>query len=234
MRTLAVLVLLVLQAAQPRPAVLQGHVVRAGTGAPVAHARVVAAMVGGAVGDYRTAVSGANGRFAFDASTPGIYRIHATRDGYLQAEFGRTPAGSSGIPVVLAEGQTSPDLELVMTPAGVIAGRVFRKDGPLRSAWVRALKSVYLDGERTWSIADWTQTDDRGEYRLFGLAAGSYLVSVSPRGRPVIDGASIVTPTVATNANGNARTSRADLTIDTLTAAAVERVVLPATYYPGT
>jgi hypothetical protein len=45
MRTLAVLVLLMAPAGQPRPVALQGHVGRAGSGAPLAHARIVVARV---------------------------------------------------------------------------------------------------------------------------------------------------------------------------------------------
>jgi len=48
MRALAVLVVLIAPSGQPRPVALQGHVVRAGSGAPLAHARIVVAGVGGA------------------------------------------------------------------------------------------------------------------------------------------------------------------------------------------
>jgi hypothetical protein len=33
--------------------------------------------------------------------------------------------------------------------------------------WVRALKPDYFDGRRSFGIAAWAQTDDRGEFRLF-------------------------------------------------------------------
>jgi hypothetical protein len=232
------LIALLLQA-PPRPATLQGHTVRAGAGSPVPHARIVLARVGGSISDYRALVADANGRFTFTDVPPGTYRVHATHDGYLQAEFGRRPAGTSGVPIALAEGQRSPDLELVMTPAGVITGHVLRGAEPLRHAIVRAMKIGYIDGERTWAASDsstaiqWTLTDDRGEYRMFDLAPGSYLVSAVPRGRPRIEGDVLVTPTMATNANGNQRSERAALTVNTIDAAAFERVAYPTVYYPA-
>jgi hypothetical protein len=234
MRVAIVAVIVALAQALPRPAALQGRAIRAGSGTPVAHARIVAARIGGTASDYRTVVADGDGRFSFDNLPAGTYRLHATHDGYLPGELGRRRAGGSGVPVSLADGQTVSDLEIALTPTGVITGHVLKDGEPLRSAWVRALKSGYVDGERAWSVAGWAESDDRGEYRLFGLAPGAYVVSATARAKPFLDGTSIVTPTVATAANGNARTGRADLTIDSASAAVFERRVYAATYYPGT
>jgi hypothetical protein len=173
----AVLIALVtaaLQAAQLRPATLQGHVVGAGSGAPVAHARVVVAKVGGDLTDYHTIITGADGRFTITGVAPGTYRVYATHDGYLQGELGCRVPGGSGVPIAIAEDQTSSDVEIAITPTGVITGRVARPGGEaVANAWVRALKAWYSGGDRTLRVADWAQTDDRGEYRLFGLAPGT-------------------------------------------------------------
>jgi hypothetical protein len=235
MRTaLLVISCLAVQASQPRPAVLQGRVVRLGTGTPVAHARVVAAKVGGTQADYRTAVADPAGRFAFRDLSPGTYRAYATREGFLQGEYGRRPAGTSGVSIVLGEGQTSPDILIAMTPTGAIAGRVTDRGRPVRNVWVRALKARYFEGERSLSVVEWAQTDDRGEYRLFGLAPGSYVVSAIPVERPSLEGDSVVMPTVATTANNNQRARRSTATLESLPAAALERGVHPAVYHPGT
>ena len=217
-----------------RPATLQGHVVRAGTVAAVAHARVVVARVGGTLADYRTLTTGADGRFTVPDLAPGSYRIYATHDGYLRGELGRRPAGTIGVPVALVEAETSPDLEIALTPTGVIAGHVVLNGEPVRNSIVRALTSTYLDGERHVGVADWAQTDDRGEYRLFGLAPGRYLVSAAAPARPRIEGGSLVTSAIPSNANGNSPTDRTPLTPQSITAAAFDRAAYPAVYHPGT
>ena len=51
-------------------------------------------------------------------------------------------------------------MEIALTPTGVITGDVLKAAEPLRSAWVRALKSSYVAGERLWNVAEWTQSDD--------------------------------------------------------------------------
>ena len=94
---------------------------------------------------------------------------------------GRRPAGTSGISIVLGEGQTSPDIVISMTPTGAIAGRVLDRGRPVRNAWVRALKARYFDGERSLSVVEWAKTDDRGELPAVRPgAADLYVVSAIP------------------------------------------------------
>jgi hypothetical protein len=203
-------------------------------GAPVAHARIVLAKVGGTLADYRTTVADANGAFELPGLGPGTYRIHATRDGYLPAEFGRRASGQSGVPVEIYEGQVPSDVEIVMTPTGVITGHVSLRDEPLSHTIVRALKAAYVDGERQLSVAEWAETDDRGEYRLFGLAPGTYFVSATPRARARIEGTTLVTPVMATNGNGNRREERTPIKEENLSAAAFERSAIAPQFYPNT
>src|SRR4029078_9094980 len=145
----------------------------------------------------------------------------------------RRGAGASGVPIALAEGQTSPDLALAMTPTGAIAGRVFEHGRPVRSAWVRAFRPRYFDGERGLTLADWTQTDDRGEYRLFGLAPGAYFVTPMPRDRPRIGGAALIEWARPTIANGNRSEIRTPLSLAPLTASAFGGGTYPVLFYPS-
>ncbi len=121
-----------------------------------------------------------------------------------------------------------------MTPTGVIAGHVSLRDEPLSHAIVRALKAGYVDGERQLSVAEWAETDDRGEYRLFGLAPGTYFVSATPRARARIEGNTLVTPVMATSGNGNRREERTPLKQENLSAAAFERSLIAPQLYPNT
>ena len=79
---------------------------------------------------------------------------------------------------MLRPGQDVKDLIFKMTPAAVIAGRILDEDGePLPSVTVNAMREAYSEGKRKLSMSATAQTNDRGEYRLFGLPPGRYFIS---------------------------------------------------------
>jgi len=164
---------------QPPPAAVQGVVVRLGTGEPVSGATVQLLHVGqGSFQDY-TASTAQDGKFLVENVAPGDYRLVATRGGFVAAEYGQRAMGGRGINLGLVAGQKKTDIQLAMAPAGSISGRVYDdRDGePIGKAQVQALRPVYRDGRRVLTIAQSVETNDRGEYRLFGLAPGQYYVS---------------------------------------------------------
>ena len=63
-----------------------------------------------------------------------------------------------------------------MIPTGAITGRIFDRGQPARGVLVRAMRASFFDGRRSLAMADYARSDDLGEYRLFGLAPGSYYV----------------------------------------------------------
>lgn len=111
-----------------------------------------------------------SGRFALFSLPPGRYRLRAERAGFLPAEF----------PTVLSlqEGQRLIDLNLRLTPHSVLSGRVSAPDGePLSDAAIYCFQFVYSRGRKVLSPIASATTDDRGQYRLPGLAPASYLVA---------------------------------------------------------
>ena len=71
-----------------------------------------------------------------------------------------------------------------MTPTGAIAGRVYDRYGdPVGNATVQALKYTYQDGRRVLTVVQSGRTNDLGEYRLFWMQPGQYVVSAVPNNR---------------------------------------------------
>jgi hypothetical protein len=63
----------------------------------------------------------------------------------------------------------------------VVEGRVSDEDGdPLAEAQVAVLRRTFASGRSRWEQAGAERTNDLGEYRVAGLAAGSYFVLVTP------------------------------------------------------
>jgi len=175
------------QVTQPQNAAskasIQGIVTKAGAGPPLKGVRISFRRLDGSqnpLGNVRTPVTtDATGRFLVTGVDPGQYRISAERDGYIRQEYGQRTTTGSGTVVSVAAGQRL-ELQFQMLPAGVISGRVSDEQGePAARGEVQAWAFQYADGKRSLSQVANAQTNDIGEYRLFWLPPGEYLISVT-------------------------------------------------------
>jgi hypothetical protein len=161
-------------------AVIAGRVLTADTGRPVKRARVVVA--GGGRGG-RTATTDDQGRYRIEELGAGNYMVTASKTGFVDSVFGQRRPLQPGTPVVVAEAQAIANIDLRLTRGGVITGRLMDEDGePLARAIVTVQRYRYVSGERQLTPAGADQTDDRGQYRVFGLPPGEYFVSASTAG----------------------------------------------------
>ncbi|HLV87369.1 MAG TPA: carboxypeptidase-like regulatory domain-containing protein [Candidatus Sulfotelmatobacter sp.] len=129
-------------------------------------------------GDY-TAVSAPDGTFRIEGILPGRYHMFVERTGLLEAD--KRHANAQGRILTLSAGQELKDLQIRLQAAAVVRGRVTDEDGdPMAEAQVSVLRQTYGTGRSRWEPAGSERTNDLGEYRIAGLAAGSYYVSVNP------------------------------------------------------
>ncbi len=129
-------------------------------------------------GDY-TAVSGADGGFRIEGILPGRYHLFAERTGLLEVDKNRVRA--DGRVLTLGLGQEIKDLRIRFQVAAVVRGRVTDEDGDaLPNAQVSVLRQTFASGRSRWEQAGAERTNDLGEYRIAGLAAGNYYVSATP------------------------------------------------------
>jgi Carboxypeptidase regulatory-like domain len=156
--------------------IIRGRVLTADGGQPVRRAsvRVTSPQLRGG----RAISTDADGRFEFRDLPVGRYTVAASKPAYVGWSYGQTQFSGPGKPVVLADNQAA-DIDIRLPRGGVIAGRVTDEFGdPVPNASVTALRQQYSEGQRRLTpIGSSTQTNDIGEYRLFGLAPGSYVVS---------------------------------------------------------
>lgn len=175
MRLLGVALIALLQLPE---AALTGVVVRAGTDLPVARARVLIVPQQRGAEGVRIAISDERGRFQVAMLADGVYRAWAEQEQYVR---------SSPIAVRIAAGAAAGPLTIAMVPTAVITGRVVDPNAePVADVDVRA-----ENDEGVWE----GRTNDLGEYRLFGLPPGTYVVSAAPYLPPRIENAIYVRPT---------------------------------------
>lgn len=167
-------------AAAQGTASIAGRVLTADTGRPVKRARVT---VAGGARAGRSTVTDDQGRYTISGLVAASYTVTASKTGFVDAVYGQRRALQPGTPIAVADGQAAANVELRLTRGGVITGHVGDEDGePLARALVTVQRYQYVRGERQLAPAGADQTDDRGQYRVFGLPPGEYYVSASTVG----------------------------------------------------
>ena len=163
---------------------INGVVKNAGTDAPVGRARISATA--DALPEPRVTLSDANGQYSLTDLPPGSYTVSVTRTGFAPQTYahGRSTIAT---PIVVTAGQSVPGIDFALVPGGSISGRVLDEDGsPFAGAIVDALVTRSDNGTDTFRSVASSQTDDRGDFRLFGLAPGQYYISaVDPAFRAI-------------------------------------------------
>ena len=168
------------QSQAPQTAVIMGTVLIGGTGQPADGVRLT--LNGNELRATRSAISDDSGKFAFLALPAGTYTLRATKTGYVSASYGQKQPGRPGTSIVLAVGQQLKDISLEVPKGGVVSGTVFdEKNRPAVSVPVRLMQWTWQSGERVMTSVGSGTTDDRGVYRIFGLAPGDYVVNATPR-----------------------------------------------------
>jgi hypothetical protein len=166
---------------------LEGTVVRAGSGQPISGARVTL-IPGVAFEDsgpnsrrqeIAPVLTDSQGRFVFQVEE-GAYMVRAQANGYVPQAYGQRIPDGPGTPVLLGSGQTTRNINISLTPAANISGRIRDEAGrPLASVPVQLLSYSYDDrGEPSYrtGVVGAVQTNDRGEYRMYWVTPGRYYV----------------------------------------------------------
>jgi hypothetical protein len=126
--------------------------------------------------------SDGEGRFALVDLDPGSYHLLGSRNGYFEMSYGARRPDSDGSVVRLESGQSLNGLNFKLTPSAGISGTVRDSDGePLEGAHVILASFSHRYGRPRVESSERTDTDDRGEYRFRGLAAGKYYIGVEPK-----------------------------------------------------
>jgi hypothetical protein len=164
-------------AAQPL-GTISGRVVSSG-GEPVSGA-IVYLSISGATSQGRNTMVDAGGSFKLDGLEAGAYSLFANAPGFVP----EVPTSTNDQRRYYHVGDS---VTFTLIKGGVITGTVTNSTNtPVINASVRAFRVRDDKGEPVQGVTSPLRerlTDDRGVYRLYGLAPGSYVISAGGSGR---------------------------------------------------
>ena len=169
-------------------ATVQGTVFNKVSGAPVNHAHVMYIKSAAGANDNLTPIStdtDSEGHFLIQVE-PGTYRLWVERPGFARQPYGsRTPEGA-GTVLALAPRQQVRDITIKLVPLSAISGRTIDNEGePVQGVGIQVLRFSYANGKRQLIPVSGASSNDRGEYRVFGLPAGRYYLLATLHGAPM-------------------------------------------------
>jgi protocatechuate 3,4-dioxygenase beta subunit len=171
---------------------LSGRVVEERTRVPIPGARVsLSSESGNAPVPIQQTITDQDGRYAFEGVAAGRYRVDVQKSGLLplaDATWART--------VTVRDGQDVEDWNVSVQRGGAIAGRISDQFGePLADVTIRAVRQEKPGAVPSQATVNRPLrsdprdprllTNDLGEFRVYGLVPGEYLISAE---RPQWDG----------------------------------------------
>ena len=168
-------------AAAPAVNSITGTVLNDRTGLPLPRAQVM--LVPAQAGLRGVAVDAdEKGAFTIRDIEPGRYSLSASRDGYLTTTVAWLGSVRMQPTFAIGAKEVVSDLTFRLRPFAVMAGRVSFENGePAMNIRVEAYREYRNHLRHGYALAATVATNDRGEYRLFGLQPGSYIVAATER-----------------------------------------------------
>src|SRR5262245_40737338 len=125
-----------------------------------------------------------DGRYRVTGLAEGDYMINALSKAYVASRNSSMPEIFRS--VTLDEGESRDDVDIALVRGGVITGRVIDDEGrPLIATYLRLLpveENGNPNGRFDFNDDPMMRTDDRGVYRIYGVAAGRYIISADGEG----------------------------------------------------
>lgn len=167
---------------------IRGRVVAAEDGRPIRRAMVRVSAP--ALREQRGTFTDPDGRYELADLPAGRFTVTAFKAGFVTISHGQTRPYEMGRPIDVRDRQTIDRIDFVLPRGAAITGRIVDEYGePVAGGAVQPMQLRYVNGRRqpTMTGNGMFQTPDTGEFRLWGLTPGDYLIqaSVNSGGGPV-------------------------------------------------
>lgn len=158
--------------------------------------RAIVTLSGAGLRPNRGAITDDDGRFTFDGLPNGVFTLTAARASFITSAFGAKRPGRPGTPIAVGAGQRLDGLSVKLWRGAAVSGVIKDDTGALVPGIAVTAIPARAGGPSLMSLSNNPAfTDNRGEFRIFGLEPGTYLVSARPQSSG--GGASMTAPTEA-------------------------------------
>jgi protocatechuate 3,4-dioxygenase beta subunit len=162
-------------------AVIRGRVFAADTGQPLRRARVQ--VFAPELRESHVATTDEQGRYELKELPAGRYSLNASKGSYVNLAYGQTRPFEGGKPLEILDGQKVEKVDFSLPRGAIITGRVVDEYGePVADTQVMPMRSMNQGGRRRMVMSGRpSMTNDIGEFRIFGLPPGQYVISATLR-----------------------------------------------------
>jgi hypothetical protein len=169
-------------APQTGTASIAGRVVDAATGRPLSRVEVRVNPNPTNI-EGRVKLTDAQGRYAIGGLPAGTYTVGVTKPNYVRMSWGEPRPEGPGKRIPITDGQKLGNIDFAVKRAGAVTGKIVDEFGePVTDVFVQAMRYQYIQGSRRlMQNGRGGQTNDVGEYRIYGLSPGQYFVSATFR-----------------------------------------------------
>ncbi len=177
----------------PPTGVLSGRITSLGDNKPVVRARVVlsaeeifncppntpADKTADCPRYNRVAITNADGRYTIDKLPRGkSFLVTVSKTGFAPRAFGETAPAVPPSYIELKADEKKENIDIQIAAHNFISGTLLDEDDtPFAGALVEALRAVYDNGQRRFVTVAESISDDRGQFRLFGIPPGQYFIT---------------------------------------------------------
>jgi protocatechuate 3,4-dioxygenase beta subunit len=166
---------------------LEGNIYSLKTGQPLTKAEIHLSPEDRNQKNSYGATTDAAGHYVLENVTAGKYDLAATRNGYVRTSYGPVAKKRATTIITLSPGQHMTKLDIKLPPQAVVTGRVLDEDNePMSNVTVKLMRRGYQNGKPTMSQSESSTTNDKGEYRIFGVGPGKYWAMATNNSRMMV------------------------------------------------